>query len=159
MTSISPLGDCHQVEFGNRNPCIVPQAMPTILVQHVAWMARAGALRVQVLVEVPEVAGSANVSSSTKLCNKGIYICASPSCGVRRTIPRSSRPVGSCRTTKRITPPCKQTESPMTFQKMETMVSSVLSAVDPIERQEQWTNILTEMHRQVISLVAESHVL
>jgi len=48
-------------------------------------------------------------------------------------------------------PAMQQMEPPMTFQTMEELVTEVLSEENLVERQNKWTNILQEMHRQAIS--------
>mmetsp|Transcript_62234 Transcript_62234/g.110660 ORF Transcript_62234/g.110660 Transcript_62234/m.110660 type:complete len:698 (-) Transcript_62234:195-2288(-) len=48
-------------------------------------------------------------------------------------------------------PAMQEMEPPMTMQKMEELVTDVLSEENLIVRQEKWTNILQEMHRQAIS--------
>jgi len=48
-------------------------------------------------------------------------------------------------------PAMQQMEPPMTIQKMEALVTEVLSEETPLARQNKWTEILQEMHRQAIS--------
>ncbi|CAK0905338.1 unnamed protein product [Prorocentrum cordatum] len=48
-------------------------------------------------------------------------------------------------------PAMQKMEPPMTFTQMETLVTNVLSVENAMVRQEKWTEILLEMHRQAIS--------